>query len=64
MKSVIFFALLFSSVQAFSQSQNYQVYALRFASMGHPSPIADWVDHAPRNDSINIDFMVWLVRGN
>jgi glyoxylase-like metal-dependent hydrolase (beta-lactamase superfamily II) len=64
MKPIVFFALLLSSVQAFSQSQSYQVYALRFASMGHPSPIADWADHAPRNDSINIEFMVWLVRGN
>lgn len=61
---MIFFALLIFPFHAFSQSQSYQVYALRFASMGHPSPISDWADHAPSNDSINIDFMVWLVRGS
>ncbi len=64
MKSVIFFTLFALSLQARSQTERYQVYALRFASMGHPSPISDWVDHGPQKDSVNIDFMIWLVRGN
>jgi glyoxylase-like metal-dependent hydrolase (beta-lactamase superfamily II) len=64
MKPVIFFALLVSSLEAWSQTERYEVYALRFASMGHPSPISDWADNGPQKDSINIDFMVWLVRGN
>jgi len=64
MKPGILFVLLFQSLQARPQILHYQVYALRFASIAHPSPISDWSDNGPRNDSVNIAFMFWLIRGN
>lgn len=63
-RSLTFLLLIGSSLYAFSQKELYQVYALRFASMGHPSPVADWSEGGPQKDSVGIDFMVWLIRGN
>jgi glyoxylase-like metal-dependent hydrolase (beta-lactamase superfamily II) len=62
MKSFLYLFLFFLYPQASAQ-EKYEVYALRFASMGHPSPLSDWAEGAPKKDSINIDFMVWLIRG-
>ena len=64
MKPIFLLILLFSSLQIWSQTPHYQVYALKFASAGHPFPISDWVDNGPKTDSVNIDFMVWLIRGD
>jgi glyoxylase-like metal-dependent hydrolase (beta-lactamase superfamily II) len=58
----IFF--LHGSKSAWSQAKKYDVYALKFASSGHPWPISDWVDKGPANDSVHIDFMIWLIKGN
>jgi glyoxylase-like metal-dependent hydrolase (beta-lactamase superfamily II) len=52
------------SVFAWSQTERYEVYAIKFASMSHPSPVSDWADHGPSTDSVNIDFMIWLIKGN
>jgi glyoxylase-like metal-dependent hydrolase (beta-lactamase superfamily II) len=46
-----------------AQTERYAVYAIRFASTAHPFPISDWADKGPKTDSVNIDFMVWLIRG-
>ena len=64
MKPIFLVALLISALQTWSQPPHYQVYALKFASAGHPFPISDWVYNGPKNDSVNIDFMVWLIRGD
>src|ERR1700760_2231754 len=64
MKPAIFLTLLISTLHARSQTERYEVFALKFASLGHPSPISDWSNNGPKNDSVNIDFMIWLIRGN
>jgi glyoxylase-like metal-dependent hydrolase (beta-lactamase superfamily II) len=66
MKNVILFVLisLVASKSVWSQSKKYEVYALKFASSAHLWPIADWVDKGPKNDSVQIDFMIWLIKGN
>lgn len=66
MKNIILFLpiLFFLPLSAWSQTEHYKVYAIRFASMAHPSPISDWADKGPEKDSINIDFMIWLIKGN
>lgn len=66
MKNVIsfLFVFLFVSFHAYPQAADYDVYAIKFAAMGHPSPISDWADHGPSKDSINIDFVIWLMKGN
>ncbi len=60
------FALLFLciTVRGLSQTEQYKVYALRFASMAHPSPISDWAANGPNTDSVQIDFMIWLIKGS
>jgi glyoxylase-like metal-dependent hydrolase (beta-lactamase superfamily II) len=52
------------SFGAWSQVNQYEVYALRFASMEHPTAISVWVDKGPEKDSVHIDFMIWLIKGN
>jgi glyoxylase-like metal-dependent hydrolase (beta-lactamase superfamily II) len=64
-KNIVFLLILLGGVSsAWSQPEIYKVYALRFATLMHPSPISDWVDKGPKTDSVNINFMVWLIRGN
>jgi glyoxylase-like metal-dependent hydrolase (beta-lactamase superfamily II) len=65
MKKLILIVLILLSVSPIvcSQTVNYEVYAIRFASMAHPSPISDWADKGPEKDSVNIDFMIWLIKG-
>lgn len=58
---ILFF--LFGAKNLWSQNEVYKVYAVRFASVGHPMPISDWADKGPKTDSVRIDFMVWLIQG-
>lgn len=66
MKNVILFVLitLSASTNGWSQAKQYEVYALRFASSDTAWPLSMWVDKGPVKDSVNIDFMIWLIRGN
>jgi glyoxylase-like metal-dependent hydrolase (beta-lactamase superfamily II) len=65
MKNVILILIIVAaSKTAWSQSQKYEVYALKFASSATPWPISLWVDKGPQNDSVGIDFMIWLIKGN
>ena len=57
---ILFFG--FWPVQA--QSVQYKVYAIRFAAMAHPTAISVWTDKGPDNDSVNIDFCIWLIKGD
>ncbi|HVM88662.1 MAG TPA: N-acyl homoserine lactonase family protein [Puia sp.] len=56
--------LYFFSSSVHSQTEHYKVYAVRFASVGHPMPISAWVEKGPAKDSISIDFMIWLIKGD
>jgi glyoxylase-like metal-dependent hydrolase (beta-lactamase superfamily II) len=66
MKNFILFMLIAmaASPKAWSQQKKYEVYALRFASSDTAWPLSLWVDKGPTKDSVNIDFMIWLIRGN
>ncbi|MBS1610531.1 MAG: N-acyl homoserine lactonase family protein [Bacteroidetes bacterium] len=56
---------LFATLIACAQKQpSYQVYALRYASLAKKNPVSDWVANGPKNDSVEIYFMVWLVKGD
>lgn len=46
------------------QSATYKVYAIQFASVAHPFPISDWSLNGPKTDSVDIRFVVWLIRGS
>jgi len=43
---------------------HYTIYAVRFASMLHRLPLSYWVLKGPEKDSVQIDFMVWLIKGD
>ena len=62
--NIVVLVALLSSLHASSQNVNYEVYALKFASLGHATPISRWVLGGPTNDSVNISFMIWLIKGN
>src|ERR1700761_9815382 len=64
MKPLVFSLLLITSLQGWTQAGHYQVYALKFANSGFAMPISVWVDHGPQNDSVNIDFSIWLIKGD
>jgi glyoxylase-like metal-dependent hydrolase (beta-lactamase superfamily II) len=53
----------FVTLSAWSQPAQYEVYALKFASTAHSFPISAWADKGPEKDSVDIDFMVWLIKG-
>lgn len=49
---------LFTFGFAVSQTTQYEVYALKYASMVHDSL------ESTTNDSVSVDFMLWLIKGN
>lgn len=66
MKKFILLLLFGISVipSARSQSPTYKVYAVKFAVSGYHFTAADWAKNAPVTDSVKINFMVWLIKGN
>ena len=66
MKKTFLFTLiiLFVTVKANSQTPNYEVYALKYASVGFTFPVSFLVLDAPAKDSMNAIFMIWLIKGN
>jgi glyoxylase-like metal-dependent hydrolase (beta-lactamase superfamily II) len=65
MKKIIlaFIALVSVALSAAAQAGGYDIYAIKFASLATRSAMADWALHGPKTDSLDIDFMVWLIRG-
>ena len=65
----LFISVLFISAisgNAFSQTANYEVYALKFASgfNGMPLPLKYLALNAPENETIKVDFIIWLIKGS
>src|SRR5258706_5770331 len=61
---IVFIALI-AVFPAFSQKQaSYEVYALKYATLAHPTPISQWVMNGPGKDSVDIFFMFWLIKGD
>src|SRR5580692_4083990 len=63
-KFPLLWMLWFGMLQSHAQSGHYKVYAIRFAAMAHPTPISMWSDKGPDKDSVNIDFSIWLIKGD
>lgn len=47
-----------------AQTNTYKVYAIRFAASSYPFTVADWTDGGPKSEKVNINFMVWLIKGS
>jgi glyoxylase-like metal-dependent hydrolase (beta-lactamase superfamily II) len=56
--------ILSTCLNVSSQTEKYEVYALKFATVQHPTPISQWAENGPGKDSVKIDFMIWLIKGN
>jgi glyoxylase-like metal-dependent hydrolase (beta-lactamase superfamily II) len=55
--------LLVGSLFLNAQSSNYEVFAVKFASMGQATATSVWSLNPPPKDSVHIDFSVWLIKG-
>ena len=66
MNKNIFYTIvfLFITTRVSAQTDNYEVYALKFASVSKPIPLSLLVLDAPQKDSINAIFMFWLIKSN
>lgn len=62
-QSIILLIALANSIILFSQSPNYEVYALKFAS-GPTIPASIIAIGGSKTDTVNLIFMLWLVKGN
>ncbi len=51
-------------VTVFSQDLNYEIFAIKFAERTNKISIADAAVGASGNDSLNVCFMIWLLKGN
>ena len=60
------FLILTMAFSGLSQTPNYEVYALKFASAfeGKPFPLSYLVLNAPEKEKGNAIFMVWLIKGD
>ncbi|MGZ3813737.1 MAG: N-acyl homoserine lactonase family protein [Mucilaginibacter sp.] len=64
-KTILFISFILAlTSRAFSQTPTYEVYALRYAAMRNPTPLSVWALNAPKNDSVKIDFVIWLIKGS
>jgi Zn-dependent hydrolases, including glyoxylases len=58
--------ILILSGKAFSQTPDYEVYALKFGLLnnGKPLPLSVAVLNAPENETAKGDFIIWLIKGD
>ncbi|ASU34694.1 N-acyl homoserine lactonase family protein [Mucilaginibacter xinganensis] len=56
--------LLIIMLAAHAQKAAYKVYAIKFAASAYPFTAADWAKGGPKTDSVKINFMIWLIKGN
>jgi len=52
------------TLSTFAQAPDYEVYALRYASMRNRTATSVWSLNAPATDSVRIDFVIWLIKGS
>lgn len=65
--SRIILSVLFVVCVAFTttaQTPKYKVYALRFARSGYPFTKADWSTGGPKDQKVDISFVIWLLKGD
>lgn len=65
MRPFLLFLLSAITLRGIAQAPaHYQVFALKFANCAFAMPLSMWVDQAPKNDSVHIDFSIWLIKGD
>ncbi len=56
--------VLATSLVTLSQKVNYEVYALKYASVGNPLPLSYLVLDGPDKEYVDAIFMVWFIKGD
>lgn len=56
--------LLLAAAIVNAQIPTYKVYAIKFADSTYPFSVGDWADGGSKTEKVEIDFMVWLIKGN
>ena len=67
MKKIIFGlpAIFIMSIYVHAQQNaSYEIYAIKYAQLEHPTPMSQWVLNAPDKDSVDIVFAFWLIKDN
>ncbi len=59
-----FLMLVLAHTAVVAQQPNYEIYALKYAVLQQPTPIANWVLNGPDKDSVGIVFVFWLIKDN
>jgi glyoxylase-like metal-dependent hydrolase (beta-lactamase superfamily II) len=62
-KSVVIILSIFTSCLTFSQKANFEVYALKYASVKNPFPLSYLVLDGPEKEYVEAVFMFWLIKG-
>ncbi len=65
MKKLLFstIVILATTIEAFSQNVNYEIFALKYADIGVPFPLSAFALDAPESETIDAVFMFWLLKG-
>lgn len=62
--SLFIASLLAFTLTSSAQTPYYTVYAVRFAHLQNRLPLSYWVYKGSDKDSVQIDFMIWLIKGD
>jgi len=57
-------AILLTTIIVNAQTPSYKVYAIKFADSTYPFSVGDWADGGSKTEKVEIDFMVWLIKGS
>jgi len=65
MKQILFLTVLLISSQVFpQQNTTYEIYAIEFAKIPFKVPVSEIAINPKTTDSIRLNFMIWLLKGN
>ncbi|MFB9844829.1 N-acyl homoserine lactonase family protein [Mucilaginibacter ginsenosidivorans] len=66
MKKITLFllALCTFTIETYAQAPTYKVYALRYAEVRDPTPISVWSLNGPKDKTVKVDFVIWLIKGS
>ena len=62
--TLLILSILFIGLNTFSQTNSYEIYALKFATLNFKMPIAFSAVRSTSKDSTSICYMVYLLKGN
>ncbi|HTI57436.1 N-acyl homoserine lactonase family protein [Mucilaginibacter sp.] len=62
--TILLLALCAFTTETYAQAPTYKVYALRYAEVRNPTPISVWSLNGPKDKTVKVDFVIWLIKGS